>query len=181
MGLFSLFSRKKRSREKNAPKDSSVNTTSMPVLEKKWHHTLTEIAVVTHPLGNTPGTSLDRETLFSFIFSMSHAIAELNSEKEDLSSKFYSLGSSIAAKSASEGVSCLKFDVVGLTFEPSLGYSARISAHGKKFTTLFGESTAVARASTPYHEEITALTGADYVLAIDGIAYVALTISSELR
>lgn len=181
MGLFSFFSRKKKSQGQISSTSSSRGETPKLVIEKTWHHGLSEIAIVTHPLGDTPGTELDRELLFSFIFSLSHSISEMNNEAQDLSSKFYSLGSAIAAKSASEGVAYQKLDVVGLTFDASLGYSARISAQGKKFTVLFGEPTAVARASTPFHEEIAAIQNASYVLAIDGIAYVALTITSELR
>lgn len=181
MGLFSFFSRKKKSVGHIASVQSSRDLAIPTLIEKSWRHEISKIAVVSHPLGNTPGTEIERDLLFSFIFSLTHAISELNNESDDLSSKFYSLGSSIAAMSASEGFSCQKFDVVGLTFEPTLGYSARVSAHGKKFTVLFGEPTAVARASTPFHDEITAVAEASYVLAIDGIAYVALATMSELR
>lgn len=181
MGLFSFFSRKKKTPGQGSTSQALNNEATEPTKEKSWHHQLSELAVVTHPLGNTPGTELERDLLFSFIYSLSHSISELNNEGQDLSSKFYSLGSAIAAKSASEGIAYRKFDVVGLTYEPSLGYSARISAQGKKFTVLFGEPSAVARSSTPFHTEIAAVARASFVLAIDGIAYVALTITSELR
>ena len=181
MGLFSFFSRKKKSSAFNSASANLASETATPPIAKRWHHAISEIAVVTHPLGSTPGTECERDRLYSYIYSLSHAISELENEAQNLSSKFYSLASSIAAKSASEGVAYEKLDVVGLTHDSSLGYSARISSQGKKFTVLFGEPLAVARASTPFHEEITAIAHASYVLAIDGIAYVALTLSSELR
>lgn len=191
MGLFSFFSRKKKTPGQGSSSQALNNVATEPTKEKSWHHQLSELAVVTHPLGNSPGTELERDLLFSFIYSLSHSISELNNEVQDLSSKFYALAEAISAKAAAEGVAEQKFDVVGLTYESSLGYSARISALGKKFTVLFGEPSAVARASTPFHSDISTIASksvgtenasrSQYVLTVDGIAYVALTLTSELR
>jgi len=179
MGLFSFFKRRS--------KTTSPAPELLP-LPKAWHHALTEIAIVTDPLGNTPGTHLDRDFLFSIITSITSEIS-----CSDLADPISALSNEIAAKAAAEGIVIAHYEVVGLTFEPSLGFAARLSAHSKKYTVLLGGQAAVARASTPFHEEILAFIGNElpvstetlkanrYVLAIDGIAYVALTTSSELR
>jgi len=196
MGLFSFFKR----RNKGASSDSSASilATAQAPIPKAWHHALTEIAIVTDPLGNTPGTHLDRDFLFSVMATMAAEISLSESAAgEDSASRganpIHALSDEIAAKAAAEGAVLAHHDVVGLTFEPSLGFAARLSAHSKKYTVLLGAEAAVARASTPFHEEIlsfivNALPAATetykadrYVLSIDGIAYVALTTSSELR
>jgi hypothetical protein len=191
MGLFSFFKRRSKGATSVASADVAAQQAPVPLT---WHHALTEIAIVTDPLGNTPGTHLDRDFLFSIIASIASEISRsgLDSGTEN-ADPVHALPDEIAAKAAAEGIVIAHYEVVGLTFEPSLGFAARLSAHSKKYTVLLGAQAAVARASTPFHEEILAFIGNElpvstetlkanrYVLAIDGIAYVALTTSSELR
>ena len=179
MGLFSLFKRRSKA--------TSPAPELLP-LPKAWHHALTEIAIVTDPLGNTPGTHLDRDFLFSVIASIATEISS-----SDPADPISGLSNEISAKAAAEGLVLTHHEVVGLTFEPSLGFAARLSAHSKKYTVLLGNEAAVARASTPFNEEIVAFVSnalpattetfkaQRLVLAIDGIAYTALTTTSELR
>jgi len=188
MGLFSFFKRRNKA--------TSPAQEVIPV-PATWHHALTEIAIVTDPLGATPGTHLDRDFLFSVIASIATEISRsgLDSgiENVDTSDPIHALANEIASKAAAEGLVITHHEVVGLTFEPSLGFAARLSAHSKKYTVLLGAQAAVARASTPFHEEILAFVSnalpiatesfkaQRLVLAIDGIAYVGLTTSSALR
>jgi hypothetical protein len=194
MGLFSFFKRRNKGASSTASADVAAQQAPIP---PTWHHALTEIAIVTDPLGNTPGTHLDRDFLFSIIASITGEISrsalDSGAENADSSDPVHALPDEISAKAAAEGIAIAHHEVVGLTFEPSLGFAARLSAHSKKYTVLLGAQAAVARASTPFHEEILAFIGNElpvstetlkanrYVLAIDGIAYVALTTSSELR
>jgi len=185
MGLFSFFKRR------NKATSPALEVIPVPAT---WHHALTEIAIVTDPLGATPGTHLDRDFLFSVLASLASEISrsDLASGAES-ADPIHALSNEISAKAAAEGVVLDHHEVVGLTFEPSLGFAARLSAHSKKYTVLLGAQTAVARASTPFHEEILAFVSnalpittetfkaQRLVLAIDGIAYVALTTSSALR
>jgi hypothetical protein len=185
MGLFSFF--KRGNKGASSVSSADVEAQQAPVAPT-WHHSLTEITIVTDPLGNTPGTHLDRDFIFSIIASIASEISH-----SDLADPISALSIEIAAKAAAEGLVLTRHEVVGLTFEPSLGFAARLSAHSKKYTVLLGAQAAVARASTPFHEEILAsvsnalptatesFKAERYVLAIDGIAYVALTTSSELR
>ena len=188
MGLFSFFKRRNKA--------TSPAQEVIPV-PATWHHAPTEIAIVTDPLGATPGTHLDRDFLFSIIASIASEISrsalDSGAENADGSDPVHALPDEISAKAAAEGLVLTHHEVVGLTFEPSLGFAARLSAHSKKYTVLLGAQAAVARASTPFHKEIVAFVSnalptatesfkaERYVLAIDGIAYVALTTSSELR
>ncbi len=201
MGLFSfLTGKRKKSNTPTLSADLAKDQNSTPPISiPTWHHTLERVTIVTHPLGETPGTELDRNFLFSALFSLAHAISTEAHEEQHLESPFFALGSSIQAKAASEEFTCELLDVVGLTFGENLGYSARLSAHAKKYTVLLGEPSAVARASTPFHSEISAYASTPtdpsrdasrdnatdgerrFVLAIDGIAYAALTLASESR
>lgn len=190
MGFFSLFSRKKNRKNSEA---GSAQLPDSPVLvtapAKLWHHSIESLVIVTHPLGQTPGTDLERDFLLSTLHSLALEISQLRNEEGNLHSPFFSLASALTAKAAAENLLLEKFEIVGLTYEPTLGFSSRMSAAQKKFTLLFGESGAVARASTPFHSEIASfprhsessdsdLKRENFVLAIDGIAYAAMTLLS---
>jgi hypothetical protein len=190
MGLFSFFSRKRKNqavRENQSGQSSPTpqRVESMP--EKVWHHSLSSLTIVTHPLGETPGTILERAFLYSSLTSIAQAISRLHQEQESSTSLFFQTAEILASKAAAEDLSLAHYEIVGLTFDPTLGYSARMSADGKKFTILFGQATPVARASTPFHSDITEAVqssigqGETFVFAIDGIAYAHLQITSELQ
>ena len=191
MGLFSFFKRRNKGASSTASADVAAQQAPIP---PTWHHALTEIAIVTDPLGNTPGTHLDRDFLFSVIASIATEISSSDlAPGAESGDPIHALSNEISAKAAAEGLVLTHHEVVGLTFEPSLGFAARLSAHSKKYTVLLGNEAAVARASTPFNEEIVAFVSnalpattetfkaQRLVLAIDGIAYTALTTTSELR
>lgn len=184
MGLFSFFSRQRKNQ--SARVDQSGQTVeSIP--EKSLHHSLASLTAVTHPLGQTPGTILERPFLYSSLTSIARAISRLHQEPESSSSLFFESEQILSARAAAEDLSLAHYEIVGLTFDPALGYSARMSADGKKFTILFGQAAPVARASTPFHIDITEAVQfsagheAAFVLAIDGIAYAHLRFTSELQ
>jgi hypothetical protein len=189
MGLFSFFKRKK------GKVHSSPAPEVLPIA-KSWHHSLSSLALVTDPLGNTSGTHLERDFLFSTLQSLSLAISAEGAEVANPVSPFKALVAEVAAKAASEDLTLSHLDVVGLSFDEAMGYAARVSAHSKKYTVLLGAHAAVARASTPFHADIATFvaqqtsvarevsessSSQSFVLAIDGIAYAALTTESELR
>lgn len=187
MGFFSFLRGKKRA------KSLSSSTLQGSVLEpaKIWHHTLSQITILTHPLGASPGTDLDHQLIINALYSLTTAASLHNQEEQQETSPFYALNRAIAAYSSAEGIPAEQLNLVGFTFDPEHGYAARVSANSKKYTALFGTPAPVARASTPFHSEIRAVievgiagegeTVTTYVLAIDGIAYAALILSSELR
>jgi len=184
MGLFSFFSRKKKNQAVRID-HSGEPVHSTPV--KVWHHNLASLTIVTHPLGETPGTILERPFLYSSLISIAQAISRLHQEPENSSSLFFESAQIITSKAAAEDLSLAHYEIVGLTFDPALGYSARMSADGKKFTILYGQAAPVARASTPFHSDITEAVqssigqGETFVLAIDGITYAHLRFTSELQ
>ena len=190
MGLFSFFSRKKKNQASHVDQSDQSSSTRQrvePTPVKVWHHSLASLTIVTHPLGETPGTIMERPFLYSSLTSITRAISRLHHEPESSTSLFFESTEIITAKAAAEDLSLAHYEIVGLTFDPTLGYSARMSADGKKFTILFGQATPVARASTPFHSEITEAVqssmgqGETFVLAIDGIAYAHLQFTSELQ
>jgi hypothetical protein len=190
MGLFSFFSRKRKNQASHVDQSGQSSPTSQRVEsmpEKVWHHSLSSLTIVTHPLGETPGTIMERPFLYSSLTSITRAISRLHQEPESSTSLFFETAEILASKAAAEDLSLAHYETVGLTFDPTLGYSARMSADGKKFTILFGQAAPVARASTTFHSEITeaiqssAGQGETFVLAIDGIAYAHLQLESVLH
>jgi len=190
MGFLSFLRGWKSSRsDRSLSSSAAAGTVLLPA--KIWHHTLTQITILTHPLGASPGTDLDRPLIINALYSIT-AAASLNDQEEQLeTSPFYALSRAISAQSAAEGIPAEELNLVGFAFDPEHGYAARVSAHSRKYTALFGAPAPVARATTPFHNEITAVIAAGisdenenvrtYVLAVDGIAYAALILSSELR
>jgi len=192
MGLFSLFRRKKKS----GVQSEATHREAPPIPAKQWHHTLSHFYLETHPLGQVPGTDLDRPLLINVLISLSDAISLLENEVPESDSAFFALSQELQSKAAEFNCSVEKLEVVGLSFDTSHGYAARVSANSRKYTVLLGESSAVARASTPFNgdlqlflQEIAGSTSTPtdivqrrtFVLAIDGIAYSALNLQSELR
>jgi len=54
----------------------------------------------------------------------------------------------------------------------------------KSSTVLIGPPAVISKASVPFHQELTAAISASqeiFIVAIDGIAYAAFTISSEMK
>ncbi|GEM_PF-1148186 len=190
MGLFSFFSRKKKNQASHVDQSDQSSSTRQrvePTPVKVWHHSLASLTIVTHPLGETPGTILERPFLYSSLASIARAISHMHQEPENSSSLFFESAQILTSKAAAEDLSLAHHEIVGLTFDPALGYSARMSADGKKFTILYGQAAPVARASTPFHSDITEAVqssigqGETFVLAIDGIAYAHLRFTSELQ
>jgi len=146
---------------------------------------------VSHPLGDTPGTVLEPGFIYSCLIAITRAISQSADEKFH----FAEFAHELESMANSGGISIERYEIVGLSHESTLGYSARMSASAKKFTILFGEPEAVARASTPFSPEIVstndhstnsnnlseAVQIENFVLAIDGIAYSALTLTSEFN
>ena len=193
MGLFSLFRRKKKI--SGAQKDGAHLATP-PVPAKQWHHTLSHFYLETHPLGHVPGTDLERQLLLNVLISLSDAISLLENEAQELTSAFFALSQELHSKARECECSVEKLEVVGLSFDVSHGYAARVSANSRKYTVLLGESSSVARASTPFNGDLqlflqdiagSTSTPTDivqrrtFVLAVDGIAYAALKLQSELH
>jgi len=193
MGLFSLFRRKKKN---SGAQSEAAHREAPPIPAKQWHHTLSHFYLETHPLGQVPGTDLDRLLLINVLISLSDAISLLENEAQESTSAFFALSQELQSKAAEFDCSVEKFEVVGLSLDASHGYAARVSANSRKYTVLLGESSAVARASTPFNadlhlflQDIAGSTSAPadnvqsrtFVLAVDGIAYAALNLQSELR
>jgi hypothetical protein len=187
MGLFSFFSRKKK-----LTKSSEAQLGEVQRIEKQWHHTLERLTIVTHPLGNTRGTDLDRAVIMSSLVSMSQAISVLIQEAQSQHSLFHALSLALTAKAAAEDLPLATVEISSLANLESAGYSARAEVSGQRFTALFGDRAPVGRASTPFHEDIDAHftlggevatsehTVKSYVLALDGISYAAVTVASTL-
>jgi len=193
MGLFSIFRRKKKN---SGAHSDAAHREAPPIPAKQWHHTLSHFYLETHPLGQVPGTDLERTLLINLLISLSDAISFLQNEAPESTSTFFALSRELQSKAAEFDCSVEKFEVVGLSFDTSHGYAARVSANSRKYTVLLGESSAVARASTPFNVDLqlflkdiasSTSTPTDivqretFVLAVDGIAYAALNLHSELR
>jgi hypothetical protein len=201
MGLFSFFSRKKKRSQIDGLNGETSHGSAAKVIERQWHHNLEHLTVVTHPLGDTRGTDLDHTLIMSSLVAMSQEISLLAHEEQSLQSLFRALSLALTAKAAAEDISLESVDVLSLSGQESVGYSARALLNGRRFTILLGDRAAVGRASTPFAAEISAhlaLEIADtpredlrhpadessartLVLAIDGISYAAVTTSSQLR
>ena len=202
MGLFAFLRRKKVRSSRRAAQGvrEEVGAPEVVAPATSWHHTLSSIALVRDPLGNTPGTHLEREFLLSILQSLALSISSQESSEEfgsaNPASPFHALIGEIAAKAASEDLTLSHLEVVGLSFDEAMGYAARISAHSKKYTVLLGAHAAVGRASTPFHADISTFIAEhsstaeeesenskslSLVLAVDGIAYAALIVRSDLR
>jgi len=207
MGLFSLFSRKKKRSQSEGLTENASHGNVAKVIEKQWHHSLAQLTVVTHPLGDTRGTDLDRTMIMSSLVTMSQEISLLTHEEQTLHSLFSTLSLALTAKAAAEDISLDSGEVSSLSGQESAGYSARAIFNGRRFTIVLGDPVAVGRSSTPFHSDIEEhlainLVGASgesksavrdepdarvknakrtLVLAIDGISYAAVTVTSELR
>jgi len=193
MGLFSLFRRKKKN---SGAQSDAAHREAPPIPTKQWHHTLSHFYLETHPLGHVPGTDLERQLLINILISLSDAISLLENEAQESTSAFFALSQELHSKARECECTVEKLEVIGLSFDVSHGFAARVSANSRKYTVLLGESSAVARASTPFNgdlqlflQDIAGSTSAPadsaqrrtYVLAVDGIAYAALNLQSELK
>ena len=127
--------------------------------------------LVTHPLGNTAGTALSSEVICSCIFSVI-----VNEE-------------SVASKAVQDFLQergAMPLASSEYTHSSSQGYAARVKHQDsdKSATILIGPPAVISKASVPFHQEITAAIAASqeiFIVAIDGIAYAAFTISSEMQ
>jgi len=193
MGLFSLFRRKKKN---SGAQSETAHREAPPIPVKQWHHTLSHFYLETHPLGHVPGTDLERQLVINVLISLSDAISLLENEAQESTSPFFTLSQELHSKAREIECTVEKLEVIGLSFDVSQGFAARVSANSRKYTVLLGESSAVARASTPFNgdlqlflQDIAGSTSAPadddqsrtFVLAVDGIAYSALNLQSELR
>jgi hypothetical protein len=193
MGLFSLFRRKKKN---SGAQSETAHREAPPIPVKQWHHTLSHFYLETHPLGHVPGTDLERQLVINVLISLSDAISLLENEAQESTSPFFTLSQELHSKAREIECTVEKLEVIGLSLDVSHGFAARVSANSRKYTVLLGESSAVARASTPFNgdlqlflQDIAGSTSAPadddqsrtFVLAVDGIAYSALNLQSELR
>jgi len=193
MGLFSLFRRKKKN---SGAHNETAHREAPPIPAQQWHHTLSHFYLETHPLGQVPGTDLERQLVINVLISLSNAISLLGNEAQESTSPFFALSQELHSKAREIECTVEKLEVIGLSFDVSHGFAARVSANSRKYTVLLGESSAVARASTPFNgdlqlflQDIAGSTSAPadnvqsrtLVLAVDGIAYSALNLQSELR
>jgi len=127
--------------------------------------------LVTHPLGNTAGTSLSSEVICSCIFSVI-----VNEE-------------SVASKAVQDFLQergAMPLASSEYTHSSSQGYAARVKHQDsdKSSTVLIGPPAVISKASVPFHQEITDAIAASqetFIVAIDGITYAAFTISSEMQ
>lgn len=199
MGFFSFLSRKKNKSHSSDSHSTDIAAGQTPKVPpaKKWQHKLESLLILTDPLDGAIGTSLEISFLYSTLTSIMKDISRTQSEEESLESQYFALNQELLAKAAAEEIVIDHFEIVGLTDEPRLGFSARMSASGKKYTVLYGDAPAVARASTPFHphiassissfsEKLSNSAPSDSqssisVLAIDGIAYAVVVTSSQLR
>ena len=187
MGLFSLFRRKKKNSD---AQNDAAHREVPPIPEKQWHHTLSHFYLETHPLGQTPATDLERQLLMNVLIALCGAISLHENESQEITSAFFALSNELHVKASEYECNVEKLEVIALAFDVSHGYAARVSANSRKYTVLLGESSSVARASTPFNSDLQSflkelesieVKASTYVLAIDGIAYAALSLQSELR
>ena len=187
MGLFSFLRRKKKG---SGATGNSANLATPAIPVQQWHHTISHFYLETHPLGQTPATDLERQLLMNVLISLCGAISLHENEAQEITSAFFALSNELRVKAAEYECGVEKLEVIALTFDASHGYAARVSANSRKYTVLLGESSAVARASTPFNSDLQSflkelesieVKTSTYVLAIDGIAYAALSLQSELR
>ena len=113
--------------------------------------------LLTHPLGNTAGTALSTELVCSCIFSVIM--------NED----------SVASKAVQDFLQ-----------ERGAVPLARVKHQDsdKSSAVLIGPPAVISKATVPFHQEITdaiEASGEIFIVAIDGIAYAAFTISSEMK
>jgi len=146
-------------------------TVGEPQREPVQVFSVDNFVLVTHPLGNTAGTALSSEVICSCIFSVI--------VNED----------SVASKAVQDFLQergAMRLASSEYTHSSSQGYAARVKHQdsGKSSTVLIGPPAVISKASVPFHQEITAAISASqeiFIVAIDGIAYAAFTISSEMK
>jgi len=127
--------------------------------------------LVTHPLGNSEDTALSSEVICSCIFSVI-----LNED-------------SVASKAVQDFLQergAMPLTTSEYTHSSSQGYAARVKHQDseKSSTVLIGPPAVISKASVPFHQEISsAIEGTQevFIVAIDGIAYAAFSISSKIN
>ncbi len=127
--------------------------------------------LVTHPLGNTVGTALSTELVCSCIFSV---IMNEDSVASKAVQDFLQERGGVPLSSSE------------YTHSSSQGYAARVKHQDsdKSSAVLIGPPAVISKATVPFHQEITdtiEASGEIFIVAIDGIAYAAFTISSEMK
>ena len=169
MGLFSkLFGR--------GGKGTDGAKKSAPALSE--HFTITDLVVVSAPLGNVKGTMLDEAVIRSCIASVlkNHGTKVNNLIVDEMKAEF-------------------DFLSTGYSHNTERGYAAVVRDNSgdntltpKDRRVLIGSAGYVRRATTDFHPDIAALVNRDlpvdstlHVAAIDGIAYAAIVIKREMK
>jgi len=89
----------------------------------------------------------------------------------------------IAAQEFFQARGAIVLPIVDNSFSPERGFSARVQDGEKLRTVLIGPDSVITRATTPLCSSLASAIAADdslFVVAIDGIAYAAFGIGSEL-
>jgi hypothetical protein len=117
--------------------------------------------VVPAPLGESSSTALSASVIHSYLAALIRA---------DKSEK------SLALEEFLQERGMEPLEITHYSHSLTQGYSCKIASTGA--TVLLGAPDVIARATTPFHSEISEAikSGADQVLAIDGIAYAAYSI-----
>lgn len=169
MGFFSkLFSRGNKSAEK-------VKSNAPALTE---HFSITDLVVVSAPLGNIKGTILHEAVIRSCIASVlkNHGTKVNNLIVDEMKAEF-------------------DFLSTGYSHNTERGYAAVVRDNSgdntltpKDRRVLIGSAGYVRRATTDFHSDIAALVNRDlavdstlHVAAIDGIAYAAMVIKREMK
>ena len=119
--------------------------------------------VVESPLAGAAGTTIESSTIYSYLGTLaqqeqtpaSQALVEFLQER-----------------------GFVTLEITSYSHSESLGYSCKV--FDTSATVLLGGPAGIARVTTPFHTEISQAvgSGANQVLAIDGIAYAAFSIDS---
>ncbi len=176
MGLFSkLFGRSSKPESESSQKSSSRKNAAPQPSE---HFTITDLAIVTAPLGNVKGTVLDEAVIRSCVASvLKNNGTKVNNLIVD------------AMKAPFEFLS------TGYSHNTERGYAAVVRDNSgtntelpKDRRVLIGSAGYVRRATTDLHADISAIVNRElpvdstlHLAAIDGIAYAAIVIKREMR
>lgn len=175
MGFFSkLFNRNKKNNG-SLSKDSQSRTSRSGPIE---HFSISELVIVTSPLGNVRDTILSEEVIRSCITAvLKNNLTKINNVIiDEMKAKF-------------------DFLSTGYNHNTERGYAAIVRDNSGEFLNsprerrvLIGSASYVRRATTDFHPDLQRVVMQDlpvdstlHLAAIDGIAYAAITVKREMR
>jgi len=129
--------------------------------------TVSDFIAINNPITGSSNTGLADEVINSAIFSL------LSNDHSP---------ANFAAQTFFQSHGAILLPTLNYSFNPARGYSARIQDRDLQRTVLIGAPVVIARATTPFCQEIADAVAANpecFIVAIDGIAYASYQITSE--